>query len=207
MPSLFAPVPFPADDPHAIVSRYPFALLVTNSAEGVHATSLPLVYETDDSRDVLVGHLARRNAHSAALQGDMYALAVFSGPNAYVSSRWYVDMPQVPTWNYVAAQVRGKLTPIDDLEDNRRVLARTIAVMERINESPWTLQDAPEGRVATLLPMIRSFSFRIDRIEGVTRLSQKHGAADRERVAGHLAAQDDGDANEIARMMAALRLS
>jgi transcriptional regulator len=207
MPVLFAPEPFPAQDASAIVRDHPFAVLVTASAEGIHATSTPLFYETDDSRDVLVGHLARRNAHSLALRDGQTALAVFSGPNAYVSPRWYAEKPEVPTWNYLAAHVRGSISVTDDTASLRKILARTAEVMERSSHQPWTLEQAPEGRVEALLPMIRGVRLRIESVEGVTRLSQKHPPADRMRVAWNLLASGDGDGAQIARMIAGLHTS
>jgi len=204
-PSLFAPDPFGADDASAIVWQYPFALLVTTSPDGIHATSAPMYFETGTSHDVLVGHLARRNPHAQALREDQDALAVFSGPNAYISPRWYEEKPEVPTWNYVAAHVRGTIRPVDDEEGLRRILARTAEIMERNSDRPWTLDQAPEGRVSLLLPMIRGFRLKIERIEGVTRLSQKHPQSDRLNVIRNLLAQGDGDSVQIARMIAGLR--
>jgi transcriptional regulator len=58
--------------------------------------------------------------------------------------------------------------------------------MEAGAEQPWTIEDAPEGRVAFLLPLIRSFRIHIESIEGATKLSQRHPAGDRERVVAAL---------------------
>lgn len=207
MPVLFVPEPFVARDASAIVRDYPFALLVTTSAEGIHATSVPLFYETDDSTAVLVGHMARRNAHSLSLRDGQAALAVFSGPNAYISPRWYREKPEVPTWNYLAAHVRGLITVTDDPAALRKILARTAQVMERFADRPWTLEQAPDGRVESLLPMIRGIHLKIESIEGAVRLSQKHPPADRERVAQNLLVSGVGDSVEIARMITALPTS
>jgi transcriptional regulator len=201
-PQLFAPPAYRAADPVAIVRAYPFALLTTVDAGEVHATSTPIFFERDDSTDMLVGHLARRNPHAAVLAAGQKTLVVFSGPHAYVSPRWYVEKPEVPTWDYVAAHVRGILEPIDDDAGQRAVLARTAERLEHGAADPWTLGHAPEGRVAFLLPMIRSFRIRIESIEGVTKLSQTHPASDRARIVNGLMQDDEGKA--IARLIAAL---
>lgn len=204
-PSLFAPPLYAAADPSAIVEAYPFALLVTPAeGGGTHATSTAVFFERDDDRTSLVGHMARRNPHAQALAEGQSALAVFWGPHAYISSRWYSAKPEVPTWNYLQAHVRGVLEPIDDPEAQLAVLRRTAEVLERKGEPPWTLEQAPDGRVDFLLPLIRSFRIRIDRIEGVTKLSQGHPAADRLRVIDGLLAEGDEGGREIARLMAAL---
>jgi transcriptional regulator len=175
-PSMFVPPLYRAEDPAGIVERHPFALLVTPAEQGAHATSTPLFFERDGDEATLVGHVARRNPHALALAAGQPALAVFWGPHAYVSSRWYQAKPEVPTWNYLQAQARGVLEPIDDAEGQLEILRRTARVLERRGEPPWTLDQAPAGRVEFLLPMIRSFRIRIESLEGATKLSQGHPA-------------------------------
>jgi transcriptional regulator len=201
---MYTPPHYAAADPAAIVRAYPFALLVTPAEHGTFATSTPIFFESDTDTRTLVGHMAGRNPHAAALEAGQPALAVFWGPHAYISSRWYEAMPQVPTWNYLQAQVRGVLEPIDDREGRVAVLRRTAEVLERKGDPPWTLEQAPDGRIDALLPHIRSFRIHVDKIEGATKLSQKHPASDRLRVVEGLLAAGDSDAVEIARLMAAL---
>lgn len=203
-PSIFAPPIYAAARPAEIVEAYPFALLATPADYGTHATSTAVFFEREGDYGSLIGHMARRNPHAAALIAGQPALAVFWGPHAYVSSRWYREKPEVPTWNYVQAHVRGVLEPIDDPEGQLAVLRRTAEVLERKGEPPWSLDQAPEGRVDFLLPYIRSFRIRIEKIEGVTKLSQGHPAEDRVRVIQGLLAEGDEGAAEIARMMAGL---
>ena len=198
-PTLFAPEAYRAADPAAIVRGYPFGLLTTGTPEGIHATSAPIVFEHPERTDLLVGHMARRNPHAQELAAGQQALVVFNGPNAYVSPRWYVDKPQVPTWDYVTAHVRGTLEPIDGEDAQIAVLRRTTEVLE---PDGWRLEDAPAGRVGQFLPMIRSFRIRVSSIEGVTKLSQTHPAPDRQRVVAALRLGEDNAA--LARMIEAL---
>jgi transcriptional regulator len=204
---LYAPNAYAAADPASIVRAYPFALLITHSGADTLATSAPIFFETDDREDVLIGHFARRNPQADALSPGQRALAVFSGPHAYISAAWYRDRPTVPTWNYVSAHVRGRLDPIDDPSQQLAILRRTAQLLERDAPEPWTLEQAPPGRVDFLLPMIRSFRITIERIEGVTKLSQTHGPADRLRVMEHLLASNDDGSHQIARLMAQLGLA
>ena len=201
---LYAPNAYAAADPRAIVRTYPFALLVTHDGAETYATSAPIFFGADDREDVMVGHLARRNPHAAALSAGQKALAIFSGPHAYISAAWYRDRPTVPTWNYLSAHVRGRLDPIDDAAEQLTVLRRTAEVMERGATEPWTLEQAPPGRVEFLLPMIRSFRITVERVEGVAKLNQTHGPADRLRVMERLLQSNDPGAHEIARLMAQL---
>jgi transcriptional regulator len=199
---LYAPEPFAARNPVAIVQKYPFAMLITSSAAGILATSTPIFFETDDDRSTLVGHVARRNPQAGSLEMGQPALAVFSGPHTYISASWYEARPTVPTWNYVCAHVRGRLEPIDDAEQTLAILRRTAAVMERDSEHPWTIEQAPAGRVEFLLPQIRAFRISVERIEGVTKLNQTHPASDRVRVIRQLLDRGDEGSREIARLMA-----
>jgi len=202
-PAMFVPAAYSAGDRsalRALIRRHPFALLTTAGASGLWATSLPLVFETDDpGDDRLIGHLARRNGHAAALDDAAHVLATFSGPNAYVSSRWYQDRPEVPTWNYVAVQVRATLTPVDDDEGLYAILDRTMQVAEG---GRLDLGGLPEGRSATLLPYIRGFRLTITAIDGTTKLSQTHPPADRLRIIRGLLAEGDEGGRAIARLMA-----
>lgn len=196
---LFAPAAYRADDPAAIVREYPFALLVCAEGDEIWATSTPIVFEAADQR-TLVGHLARRNPHAGALRSGASALAVFQGPHAYISPRWYAEKPEVPTWDYVAAQVRGTLETVDDPADLRRILSTTARQLEHGQEA-WTLDSAPPGRIEMLLPQIRGFRIHITGISGATKLSQTHPATDRRRVARALA--DQPDCSAIAALIAA----
>ncbi len=200
-PAMFVPAAYSAGDRpamRALIGRYPFAQVTTSGPSGLWATATPLVFETDDPEDDrLLGHLARRNGHAAALDEAQHVLAIFSGPNAYVSSRWYVDRPEVPTWNYIAVQVRGTLQPIDDEAGLRTILDRTARVVDRIG-----LDAMPEGRTDKLMPYIRGFRLAITAIDGTTKLSQTHPPADRLRVIRGLLAEGDAAGREIARLMA-----
>ncbi|MFT4198471.1 MAG: FMN-binding negative transcriptional regulator [Pseudoxanthomonas sp.] len=197
-PGLYRPPVYDAADPAALVRDYPLALLVSPP---LHASATPVLFERDDTVATLVGHLARRNAHALALRSGDDALAIFSGPNAYVSPRWYVEKPQVPTWNYLCAQVRGRIEVIDDDDGQLAVLARIAEVGEARWPDPWTLQMAPPGRVEQLLPLIRSFRIHVERIDGATKLSQSHPPGDRTRVAAGLAGSPLADEREVARLM------
>ncbi|KAB2861021.1 MAG: hypothetical protein F9K43_22000 [Bauldia sp.] len=141
----------------------------------------------------------RRAAGPLSGPGSISILAAFSGPNAYVSSRWYQDRPEVPTWNYVAVQVRGVLTPVDDDDGLYAILDRTMQVAEA---GRLDLAGLPAGRSTTLLPYIRGFRLAITAMDGTTKLSQTHPPADRLRVIRGLLAEGDEGGRAIAMMMA-----
>jgi transcriptional regulator len=155
----------------------------------------------------MIGHMARRNPHAMAMEIGQAVLAVFNGPHTYISPRWYIEKPTVPTWNYVSARVRGILEPIDDDATQLAILRQTIDAMESFWADPWTLEDAPDGKVEQLLPMIRSFRIQVKSIDGTTKLSQTHPIGDRKRIVAGLTSDmaDNGDAVAIAALMRDLK--
>lgn len=197
--TMYSPKAFVAADAGSIIDSHPFALLIT-SGQQTFATPTAVFFEREGDRSVLVGHLARRNQHALALEPNQPALVVFSGPHAYISASWYVDRQTVPTWNYVAAQVRGRLEPIDDASRQLAILRRTVTAMEQDQPDAWTIEQ-PDGRVEKLLPLIRAFRIEIESIEGVTKLNQTHPASDRRRVVQRLLDRHDSQSTEIARLM------
>lgn len=204
-PRMFVPAQYVAPDPRALVVRYPFATLITVTPAGPYATALPVVFETDDPNEQrLLSHLAGRNPHASVLASGQPALLVFSGPESYISPRWYHEMREVPTWNYIAVQVRGTLDLLDSDDERMRVLARTAEVMERDQPQPWTMADAPAGMVERLRGMIRAFRITIETIEGATKLNQRHPPGDRRRVISGLLRERGVHGLPIAELMSQL---
>lgn len=201
---MYAPNAFAAADPVSIVRKYPFAHLIAATGDETYATPTPIFFETDDTVATLVGHLTRINPQAQSIQTGQRVLAVFPGPHTYISASWYRTLLTVPTWDYVSAQIRGRIETIDDDEGQIKVLRRVAEVLERDNEHPWTLEQAPPGKVQQLLPRIRSFRITVERIEGVTKLNQTHPPSDRMLIIQQLLARQDSDSREIARLMAHL---
>lgn len=197
---MYAPQAFIAADPAAIVRAYPFAVLTTFAQGQLFATSVPLYFETDGTAS-LVGHMARINPQAQAMEAGQPFLATFSGPHAYVSASWFRARPSVPTWNYVAAQVRGQLDPIDDDEQQLAILRHTAALAEADAEKPWLLEHAPDGRVPLLLPRIRSFRLRVEQLAGIEKLSQIHPPSDIPLIIRQLLQRRDPQSTEVARLM------
>ncbi|MEP7246207.1 MAG: FMN-binding negative transcriptional regulator [Gammaproteobacteria bacterium] len=202
---LYIPEAYAAPNPAALVTQHPFGTLITTTAAGIFATSTAMFFESDTNESSLTGHMARINPQAASFEAGQSVLAIFAGPHAYVSSSWYEAKPSVPTWNYVSAHVRGILEPIDDDAGQLEVLRLTARHLEAEAAEPWTLESAPPGKVAQLLPRIRSFRIRVVGIQGVTKLSQMQPVSDRLRVIRHLLDRGDGGSTDIARLMAHLQ--
>ncbi|TGE00226.1 FMN-binding negative transcriptional regulator [Methylobacterium nonmethylotrophicum] len=194
---MYIPPAFRAADEaamHAVMRDAPLASLVTATAAGLLCTPLPLCLEPGEGeRGVLYGHLARANPHwRAPAEGD--TLAIFSGPDAYVTPSWYATKREtgkvVPTWNYVAVHAYGPAEFFDDPARLLAVVTRLTARHEGGRPAPWAVADAPADFVAAQLRGIVGLRLPITRLEGKRKMSQNRDAADRAGVAAGLAAGD-----------------
>ena len=187
---------------HDFVERHSFATLVTRHADGrMVGSHIPLLVVRDGSPfGRLEGHVARPNDQWRDVTGE--ALAIFTGPHAYISPRWYAAEGVVPTWNYTAVHAYGPLEIITDLAQMRELLRHSLATYERGADIPWTLERSGEA-VDRLVKGIVGFRIPITRLDGKWKLNQNHPAERQERVIAALEAQGDENAVAIASLMRA----
>lgn len=194
---MYVPPAFAEDDTavlHAAMRAARLANFVTATAEGLVATPLPLFLdETEGAHGVLYGHVARANRQwQAAPVGE--ALALFMGPDAYVTPSWYATKREtgkvVPTWNYVTVHAYGPVEFFEDADRLLEVVTRLTNLHERPRAEPWAVADAPEPFIRSQLRGIVGLRMPIIRLEGKRKLSQNRNAADRAGVAAGLAASD-----------------
>ena len=121
-------------------------------------------------------------------------MALFMGPDAYVSPAWYPSKLKhqnvVPTWNYVAVHAYGPAEFFDGPDRLLEVVTRLTDLHERPRAEPWAVTDAPEAFIRAQLKGIVGLRLPIARLEGKRKMSQNRDAADRAGVAGGLAASD-----------------
>lgn len=170
----------------ALIEANPFGLLVTNAGGAMDGSHVPFVVERAGEGFTLAAHLGRANAQAELLAGGQ-ALAVFTGPHAYITPGWYETQPSVPTWDYAAVHVHGTLEAVDDAEGASEILRR-LAVHDAMGFDLDALDD--QYRRA-MLKGIRAFRLRPERIEAQWKMSQNRSAADRRRVIAALRAQGD----------------
>ncbi len=171
---------------HEAIRRCGLATLVTRGADGLEASHVPLRLSPEPAPlGTLVGHLARPNPQARGAP-DAEALAIFLGPEAYVSPSWYETKRRtgkvVPTWNYVTVHARGRLRLFDDPDRLLALVGELTADHEAGRPSPWAVGDAPPEYVRGLLAGIVGFELRIERLEGKWKLSQNRPAEDRAGV-------------------------
>jgi len=202
---MYIPPSFAAPDPTAVsqaIEEYSFAHVISGADGNLVASHLPLLYDrTDGPHGTLLGHMARANPQWQAAAGGP-VLAIFAGPHAYVSPRWYEAERVVPTWNYVAVHAYGRLELVEEPGPAESILRRTVAHYEG---QRWQL---PNDRdfVESLLRQIVAFRIPVERLEGKWKLSQNQPPARREKVAAALEQSgreaDRAVAREMRRLMA-----
>jgi transcriptional regulator len=194
----------------AFVEQQPLGILVSSSADGTpYATHLPLLLERErGAQGTLLGHFARANPHHQLLaSGTGEVLAIFPGPDAYVTPAWYPSKEEhgkvVPTWNYVAVHAYGTLRLREDEAFLRAHLDALTARHESAREVPWRVSDAPAPYVSQLLKAIVGFELAISRLEGKWKMSQNRPAADIDGVVEGLGASGSARDREVAGIIAA----
>ena len=206
---MYLPSAFRQDDLaelHAQMQASPFALLTSAGAAGVQASHLPLLLAPDEGEfGTLYGHFARANPHWRDLQGGAEALAVFSGPDAYISPGWYPAKAEhgkvVPTWNYIAVHARGPVELIEEPERLLQIVSRLSDQHESGRERPWAVSDAPRDYLDSMLRAIVGFALPIRRLEGKWKLGQNRSAADQAGVRDGLASSPSPRDRELAARM------
>lgn len=188
---------------HDFIEQNSFGVLVSQVDGLPFATHLPFLLErTAGPQGTLVGHLARANPqwHQAASQT---ALAIFSGPHAYVSPTWYEAEQVVPTWNYTAVHVYGRFQVVEEKEPLLQIVQRMVQVYEKAMPRPWSFD--PAGTFAErMLAQIIGFRIEVEKIEGKWKLNQNHPVERRKKVIRALQQRTDENAQAVAAMMQAM---
>lgn len=178
---------------HEAIRRAGLATLVTTGPDGFVASHIPLLLDPEPAPyGTLHGHLARGNPQGRN-GSDGEALAIFLGPDAYVTPSWYATKRAtgkvVPTWNYVAIHAYGKLSFFDDAERLLALVTRLTRRHEAGRAAPWEVSDAPDDYVRGQLKGIIGFAMPLARLEGKWKMSQNRPAEDRAGVADGLAGE------------------
>lgn len=153
-----------------------FALLMSRLNGRFWGTHLPILSGTrPDGTRYLHGHLARANPQWHDWREDEEVVAVFTGPHAYISSSWY-DHINVPTWNYIAVHVYGRLRIVEGEELYASVKALTDKY-EAKSRRPVTMEGLPPELVERELKAVVGFALEITEIHGKEKLSQNRDDA------------------------------
>jgi len=198
-----------AETVRAFIRENSFAILVSVLDGLPVATHIPLLLEKDgQGRDMLVGHISRGNEQKGSFAGGpggagvggTKVLAIFPGPHAYVSPRWYTQM-NVPTWNYMAVHVYGTLTVMEG-EELRAALSRLVGNFEQHLPKPVSIGEIPEKQLAAEMRGIVGFSILVEEIQAAYKLSQNRDEVSYQEVIRQLSTGDEASKAVAAEMQA-----
>jgi transcriptional regulator len=178
-----------------LMRSHPLASLVTMGSSGLFATHLPVVlHREDDTHAILRGHLSRANRQWRDYDSSVSALAIFAGPQHYITPNWYPEKAAsgkvVPTWNYVVVHAYGTLKIIEDSAWLLTHLNSLTDTHETASAVPWKVSDAPADYVESIAKGIVGIELAIERLEGKWKVSQNQNEQTRASVAEGLTELD-----------------
>ena len=178
----------------ALVERYSLGTLIAVGAHGIDANHIPMQWlaGTDGGLGLLRGHIARANPMWRQLAAGAPVLAIFIGPDQYVSPTWYPSKREhgraVPTWNYATVHIHGQIRFIEDAAWLREQIESLTDDHERDRMHRWRIGDAPEDYISGMVRAIVGFEIPVAALECKFKGSQNRSAADRFGVAEALRA-------------------
>ena len=193
----------------ALMRSHPLSTLVTQCESGLVANHVP-VQTLDEPAPLgcIRGHIARANPLWREYRDGTQALAIFQGPQVYVSPSFYPSKAQtgevVPTWNYAVVHASGTLRFIQDTAWLRDFVSGLTAAHEQARATPWKIDDAPAPYIDKMLSLIVGFEFAITALSGKWKVSQNRTQADQRGVISSLQNAADANSQEIATLLAAL---
>ena len=175
-----------------------FGILVNQTNGKLWATHIPLLLEERDGKQILVGHISKANPQAESFQDNDEVLAIFSGSHSYISSSWY-DHENVPTWNYLAVHVYGKLS-VYSHEQAVDSLKRLVDKYEAKSKNPIRVEDLSEKTMREARGII-AFEIEITAIEAQKKLSQNRDDKNYKNIISELEKTNDNQSIAIANEM------
>lgn len=178
---MYVPNHFKEEDQEKLqqyIRDYSFGLLIVADHGGIEANHVPFYLSSGANGSIgqLQCHLARSNPVWQRMQGGARVLAVFQGPDAYVSPSWYPTKAEtgkvVPTWNYLAVHAQGSAQIIQDPSWLKRHLRQLTDQHESQMTAPWSVDDAPEDFTERLVQAIVGVEISIETLTGKLKASQ-----------------------------------
>ncbi len=158
------------DEVKEFVKKNSFGILVNQAKGRPWASHIPLELDVDkDGQDVLVGHISKANLQLEDFKEDQEVLCIFNGPHSYVSSSWYKE-EEVPTWNYIAVHIYGKLVLMEEA-DVLASLHKLVDKYEQDSANPLSLDNLSPSIMRQTKGII-GFKVVINEIQAAYKLSQ-----------------------------------
>ena len=195
---MYVPKSFEMHDVNEVrefINANSFGILMSTVNDRPLATHLPFIYDVEQNS--LFAHMAKANPQWQDLHGQL-AMAIFTGPHAYISPSWYEVPDSVPTWNYMAVHVYGKCSIIDDANEFAGLLNKMVRFFEPDSQLP---SQVDEAFYQNMMKAIIGIRIDIQSIQGAAKLSQNKSADIQQRVIANLRQMEDAGAQAVAQLM------
>ncbi len=195
---------FKEQDPEVVkqfIRDHPFAFVAgSDAAHNPVVTQVPVFIDEKDGKLFLTGHIMRNSDHHKAFLQHSNVLALFTGPDAYVSATWYENPAEASTWNYMSVHAKGIIS-FGSEDDLRQVLKRLTLHYENSDRSSTTIFDnLSEEYRSRLMKAIVAFEIEVTEIDNVFKLSQNRTEKSYDNIVKELKKRG-GDAEEIGTIM------
>ena len=166
----------------SLIAEIGFGMVFAHTPDGPRVAHTPLLATGDGAVQF---HLARGNALTRHLEGAT-ALIVVNGPDAYVSPRWYDNRDTVPTWDYIALELEGRVRKMDDAGLEAFLHAAILKHEGRLEGEPWRAEESSGKVWSGLFRGITGFEMEVLAWRPTLKLSQNKPADERARIADGL---------------------
>lgn len=176
-----------------------FAILINQTNGRSWGTHTPLVLEkTIDGKSILTGHISKENPQAENFKEGEEILAIFNGPHSYISSSWY-DHENVPTWNYIAVHVYGKLRLLS-FDETIESLKKLVNKYEKNEENPVKVENLSAKTMLQARGIV-AFEIEITEVQAKRKLSQNRDDKNHQNIINHLENSQDHNSINIASEM------
>lgn len=184
---MYSPTYYKNEDIEAVKSflkENSFGILINQTNSKLWGTHIPMELDKNaEGHEVLQGHVSKANPQWQNFNSDSEVLAIFQGSHAYVSSSWY-KLENVPTWNYIAVHVYGKIRIIEG-EELMESLKKLVDKYEQGSENPVSVEGMSEKTLRQVTGIV-GFEIRITEIQAAYKLSQNRNAEDHANIVRQL---------------------
>ncbi|MNX50916.1 Protease synthase and sporulation protein PAI 2 [compost metagenome] len=180
-----------------------FGILINQTHGKLCATHIPLELDSNkEGKQILHGHLSKENPQWKGFAENDEILAVFSGPHSYISSSWY-DHENVPTWNYIAVHVYGKIKILEG-EAVIESLKKLTDKYEAQSENPVRVENLSKKTMLQTRGII-AFEIEITEIQATKKMSQNRDDKNYKNIITQLEKTENTQAVAVAKEMAKCR--
>ncbi|MCG2611177.1 FMN-binding negative transcriptional regulator [Flavobacterium sp. SM15] len=188
-----------AEEIKSFIKNNSFGILVNQTQGKLWGTHIPLELETNlQGKEVLFGHISKENPQGNSFEDNNEVLAIFNGPHSYISSSWY-DHENVPTWNYIAVHVYGKVRIIDG-DELLFAMKKLVDKHESASKNPVRIERL-SSETMNQIKGITAFEIEITEIQAVSKLSQNRDDKNHIAIISELEKKNDPNAHSIAQAM------